>query len=86
VSGLTLSDVLVFISGMSSVPPLGFEQQPVLKFRHLGDLCAADMFTAEFPLANTCTLELHLPIHTSYEIFRDRMSAAMSMVKTFTSY
>ena len=60
---VTLADVLVFWSGASSVPPMGFPAQ--------SSLCFSD--TAVYPTASTCALSLVLPTqyHDSYTDFKD---------------
>ena len=62
---LTLSDILVFFSGSDTIPPLGYDVKPVLKFDH----------TAVFPTAQTCGLQFHLPTkYSKPDMFRERMS------------
>lgn len=48
----TLKDLLIFATGVDSIPPLGFPTKPVLTFLHSED---------KYPLANTCALQLKLP-------------------------
>lgn len=53
--GLTLEDLLVFITGADSVPPLGFQQLISVQFYD---------FTGNVhrgPWSSTCALTLHLP-------------------------
>lgn len=49
---LTLSDILKFVTGSPAVPPLGFVPTPSIQFQE----------TSIFPMANTCTNTLHLPL------------------------
>lgn len=56
--------MLVFFSGLSDTPPLGFDTEPTLHFNHSGILATA----------STCDLQLKLPAtHTSYEKFKEAM-------------
>lgn len=60
---LTLEDVLIFATGASAVPPVGLIPKPTITFHD----------RSLFPLANTCTNTLKLPINTStkdYNLFR----------------
>lgn len=60
-----LEDVLIFATGASDVPPIGFVPTPSIMFHdHPGSF---------FPMANTCTNTLKLPLNTStsdYDFFR----------------
>lgn len=57
-----LSEVLVFSTGASSPPPLGFANEPVIEFTE-----------GEFPKANTCAPILYLPLgHSDYETFKEK--------------
>lgn len=59
-----MEDVLVFFSGSSCIPPLGFDKQPTISFNHDGTLATA----------STCDLQLRLPVvHDSYEKFKEAM-------------
>ena len=58
----SLEDVLVFITGASVPPPMGFETTPTIEF--------AD---GNLPKANTCATTLHLPIvYEEYEVFKEK--------------
>ena len=58
-----LADVMIFFSGASEVPHLGFEKLPTLTF-HPGLLATA----------STCEIQLHLPLgHESYKQFKEYM-------------
>ena len=62
----TLEDVLVFFSGASCVPPLGFDSNPTLVFLHSK--------TATLPTASTCDLQLRLPAtYNEYHKFKEAM-------------
>ena len=55
VDGLTLKDLLVFISGADSVPPLGFDHLISVHFYDfIGNVRRS-------PWSSTCALTLHLP-------------------------
>jgi hypothetical protein len=53
--GKSLEDLLVFSTGASSIPPLGFECKPQLVFTHPQDLAMDDYsrLPRVFPHANT---------------------------------
>lgn len=64
---VTLEDVLVFATGSSQEPPLGFQYPPSLHFLHAPeDIRPSDIL---FPTANTCTLVLRLPVCSAYDDF-----------------
>lgn len=71
------------MTGLDEMPPLGFDCDASITFRHREDLDVSDP-TREFPIINTCSLELRLPILESYDMFVERLTAAMS-VNTFTA-
>lgn len=74
-SPVTLEKVLEFTSGASTVPPLGFPQRPQIQFLHEGNRI--------FPEANTCALVLRLPLHSSYEAFKQYMMEGILQAPTF---
>ena len=59
---LTLEDILVFSTGASCVPPMGWSEQPKIEFKKEGDL----------PSASTCSNSLYLPTANwdNYDIFK----------------
>ncbi|MEQ2306710.1 hypothetical protein AMECASPLE_011025 [Ameca splendens] len=61
---VTLEQILVFVSGLNSIPPLGFPQRPTIEF-----LQCDDGSRKLYPEANTCEVTLHLPIHQTYDSF-----------------
>ena len=65
---LTLADILAFITGVDSIPPLGFEKAGGVEFLHEG---------GNFPMASTCALILRLPLHEDYEVFKEKMIFAI---------
>ena len=63
---LTLEDILIFFTAAEREPPLGWGQQPELKFEHSS--------SQKYAQASTCDLSLHLPCcHTHYTSFREAM-------------
>lgn len=57
-----LGDILIFITGIDSMPQLGFRIKVDVKFCVQDDL--------QYPTSNTCGLKLYLPIcHNNYEEF-----------------
>lgn len=70
---LTLETVLVFASGASEIPRLGFPTEPHLEFLHVQGAEPKQIF----PEANTCVITLRLPIHTSYEVWREYMESGI---------
>ena len=62
---MSLADVMVFATGASSPPPLGFDQPGTLSF--------LDEYQ-RLPMANTCTCNMQLPVcYTDYEEFKSKM-------------
>ena len=60
---LTLSDVLMFVTGAPFEPPLGFTPQPSIQFH-----------SPVFPKANTCINKLYLPLQEmDFELFKYNM-------------
>lgn len=76
-----LAQLLVFATGSDVVPDLGFEPLPTVTFGHKNLISDA---TQPFPMANTCTNTLRLPVVESYDIFVGNMMAALTMATTFT--
>ncbi|KAL0965914.1 hypothetical protein UPYG_G00287790 [Umbra pygmaea] len=76
---LTLETLLVFTSGASAIPRLGFPVEPQLEFLH------AQVGEPQhiFPEANTCSIVLRLPIHTSYEVWKENMESGILQSPTF---
>lgn len=60
---MSVEDVMMFATGLSSVPPYGLEPLPQIEF--LDD--------SAFPLANTCSNSLRLPLLDSYPLFKSQM-------------
>ncbi|XP_062600097.1 G2/M phase-specific E3 ubiquitin-protein ligase-like [Saccostrea cucullata] len=64
---VTLEHLLIFATGTNRVPPLGLSPSPVLSFLH------EEEGGGKFPIANTCGNELKIPIHPSFEMFKENM-------------
>ncbi|XP_076737569.1 G2/M phase-specific E3 ubiquitin-protein ligase-like [Maylandia zebra] len=62
-TAVSLGDVLMFATGLTSLPPSGLDPLPSLQF--LDD--------SLFPMANTCLNLLKLPMITSYSLFKSNM-------------
>ncbi|NXU47767.1 G2E3 ligase, partial [Turnix velox] len=61
-SVVTLEDILFFVTGFTSVPPMGFDPEPTIKFLH-----------KRYPVGNRHLNFLGLPITTTYEQFKKKM-------------
>jgi hypothetical protein len=75
--------LLIFATGLDTIPPLGFEPTPSLTFGH-GEDVAIDDIRRQFPIAHTCTNSLRIPLIATYDKFKENMNAALDMVNTFT--
>ncbi|KAL3889963.1 hypothetical protein ACJMK2_002277 [Sinanodonta woodiana] len=73
-----------FTTGADEVPALGFNFPLQLSFIHPEDL-QTKCCTAGFPYANTCAMELKIPVVNDYNTFQRNMAAAISMTVTFTN-
>ena len=64
------SDCLIFFSGASRIPPIGFDRECTLSFNP----------SSVYPTASTCALELTLPTmyHDDYIHFKDKMLYAFA--------
>lgn len=72
---ITLEHMLVFASGADRVPALGFSPQPTLNFIHETG--------RKYPEANTCVVNLKLPIHDTYVQFTKFMCEGIIQAPTF---
>lgn len=61
-SAVTLEDVLFFATGSLSIPPVGFDPEPTVKFLHI-----------RYPIGNRLLNCLKLPITKTYEAFKKKM-------------
>ena len=75
-----LSTLMIFVTGLDRVPPLGLHPTPGITFEHPED-CGV---CGPLPYANTCTNTLTLPVMRSYEEFEQLMLNALEMGITFT--
>ncbi|XP_042713397.2 G2/M phase-specific E3 ubiquitin-protein ligase isoform X1 [Chrysemys picta bellii] len=66
-SAATLEDILIFATGTSSIPPIGFEPDPSVKFLRI-----------KYPVGNRQLNCLELPITKTYEQFKNKMDFAIS--------
>ena len=80
---VTLADLLQFATGADKIPSLGFFPRPTVVFLHPQGIGEEEKHTAGLPRANTCGMELSLPVLDRYVDFRDRMVA--EMITTFTT-
>lgn len=71
---LTLQEVLAFACGLEELPPLGFQNPPLIEFLHTD---------RKFPEANTCDIVLRLPIHRSYDEFCTLMCSGILQATEF---
>ena len=76
-----IEDMLIFATGASAVPHLGFEIPPTIIFNHE---VPDDDYTKPYLFANTCAMQLRLPLLDSFEAFSTNLHASLS-VKTFTA-
>jgi hypothetical protein len=60
----SLEDLLKFLTGSRSIPPLGFDPKPRLQFN------LAEDATKDFPVVSTCALTLDLPLVSDYSVFK----------------
>ncbi|XP_042670346.1 G2/M phase-specific E3 ubiquitin-protein ligase isoform X2 [Centrocercus urophasianus] len=61
-SVVTLQDILFFVTGCSSIPPIGFDPEPTIKF-----------LPVHYPIGNRLLNCLELPITRTYESFKNKM-------------
>jgi len=61
-SVVTLEDILLFVTGFSSIPPSGFDPEPSIKLLHI-----------RYPIGNRLLNCLELPITKTYEQFKNKM-------------
>ncbi|XP_047229245.1 G2/M phase-specific E3 ubiquitin-protein ligase-like isoform X2 [Girardinichthys multiradiatus] len=75
---VTLEQILVFVSVLNSIPPLGFPRRPTIEF-----LQCDDGSRKLYPEANTCEVTLRLPIHQTYDSFVLYMESGLIQAPTF---
>ncbi|NXI45044.1 G2E3 ligase, partial [Galbula dea] len=61
-SAVTLEDILLFATGSFSIPPIGFDPEPTIKFLHI-----------RYPIRNRLLNCLELPVTKTYEQFKKKM-------------
>lgn len=76
--------LLVFATGMNTIPALGFDPEPTLAFKHPEDTDPSDK-AGDFPFANTCTNTILLPVLNSYDKFAENVTSAIMLATTFTA-
>jgi hypothetical protein len=68
VPDVTLEDILIFTTGASAIPPLGFEPNPTINFVEWECL----------PFASSCENIIHFPkTLINYNRYKERMSFAL---------
>ena len=61
-----MRDVLIFFTGASNIPPIGFKEVLSLYFLY--------PFSAKLPTASTCDMTLRIPTsHDEYSVFKEYM-------------
>uniref|UniRef100_A0A8D0F9K9 HECT domain-containing protein n=1 Tax=Strix occidentalis caurina TaxID=311401 RepID=A0A8D0F9K9_STROC len=65
-SVVTLEDILLFVTGSFSIPPVGFDPEPTIKFLHI-----------RYPVGKRLLNCLELPITKSYEQFKNKMEVTI---------
>lgn len=76
-----LQNLLTFITGYDTVPPLGFDPPLSLHFIHTEN----DSDDDAVPYANTCANMLQIPVLSSFDVFQERMHLAVKLGTTFTN-
>ncbi|XP_071414100.1 G2/M phase-specific E3 ubiquitin-protein ligase isoform X1 [Pithys albifrons albifrons] len=61
-SAVTLEDILLFITGSSSIPSIGFDPEPTIRFLRI-----------KYPIGNRLLNCLELPITKTYKQFKNKM-------------
>ncbi|XP_023269004.1 G2/M phase-specific E3 ubiquitin-protein ligase-like [Seriola lalandi dorsalis] len=62
-AAVSVEDVFMFATGLTSLPPSGLEPSPKIEF----------LDESPFPMANTCSNLLKLPLLDSYSVFKSKM-------------
>ena len=70
-STISFQNMLVFATGLNQIPVAGFDFSPRLEFIHEPDV--GEQECSKFPKAHTCTCVLRLPLHATYELFKEKM-------------
>ena len=65
--GVKANDILAFVTGVTTIPPLGFASKPKLFFTN-----------SVLATASTCDVTMHLPrCHRTYQDFKEYMTEAI---------
>ena len=76
--GISLGDLLIFITGASLIPPNGFDEPIIIKFF---DKKPGEM---RYPTASTCSMELYLPREfEDADEFKEYMDTAVTCAHGF---
>nr|XP_055025012.1 G2/M phase-specific E3 ubiquitin-protein ligase-like isoform X2 [Misgurnus anguillicaudatus] len=63
-TAVSVEEVLMFATGLNSLPPSGLNPQPKLEF----------IEDSPYPMANTCANTLKLPVLSNFELFKSNMA------------
>ncbi|XP_067267092.1 G2/M phase-specific E3 ubiquitin-protein ligase-like [Chanodichthys erythropterus] len=74
-----LGKILAFATGADAIPPIGFSPQPSVEFLHQDAPSTARLL----PMANTCINCMKLPLHVSYQAFKESMEFALGNTQGF---
>ncbi|CAL8270611.1 unnamed protein product [Arctogadus glacialis] len=75
-AAVSVEDVLMFSTGLRSLPPAGLDPLPQLEF----------LDNSPFPMANTCGNVLKLPLLDSYGVFKTQMDFGMQNSPGFSCF
>ncbi|XP_031334066.1 G2/M phase-specific E3 ubiquitin-protein ligase-like [Photinus pyralis] len=71
---VSLEDIMILATGIDRLPPLGFDVKPTITFQR----------DVRYPTANTCGLELRLPLgYTTYNEFKSDVAFGIANCKDF---
>ncbi|XP_071841181.1 G2/M phase-specific E3 ubiquitin-protein ligase-like [Apostichopus japonicus] len=70
-STISHRDILIFTTGLDTVPAIGFQSSPQLQFLHDAEFNEGQR--SQFPKVHTCACILKLLIHNSYELFKEKI-------------
>ena len=77
----TLEQLLVMVTGSSTIPPLGFDPQPRVVFRDEG----VAEYERGFPYVSTCDNLLAIPAVRSYRPWKEAMLGCINGLQTFSN-
>ncbi|PIK37558.1 G2/M phase-specific E3 ubiquitin-protein ligase [Apostichopus japonicus] len=81
-STISHRDILIFTTGLDTVPAIGFQSSPQLQFLHDAEFNEGQR--SQFPKAHTCACILKLPIHNSYELFKEKIGFGLLSAAGFS--